>query len=152
MGEIKVEYRGETITYREDINRWTWQGARGDGLISLPAARQSIDKALGGEKGKPKFKRREALYSDGYYHPFELVEVTSQDDDFHFWVKKDKERMKSHESSLFANTPINQEKISQIQALIDEANQLHQKARAIRASMQRFTEWLNEQEKQGDGN
>jgi predicted deacetylase len=60
--------------------------------------------------------------------------------------------MKSHESSLFANTPINQEKISQIQALIDEANQLHQKARAIRASMQRFTEWLNEQEKQGDGN
>jgi hypothetical protein len=149
MDEIKIEYRGETITYREDINRWTWQGARGDGHISLAAARQSIDKALGGEKGKPKFKRREALYSDGYWDTFKLVEVTSQDNDY-YWVKIGKERKKLHRMSLFADSPENQEKISQIQALIDEANQLHQKARAIRASMQRFTEWLNEQEKQGD--
>jgi hypothetical protein len=34
MDEIKIEYRGETITYREDINRWTWQGANSDKVES----------------------------------------------------------------------------------------------------------------------
>lgn len=147
MSDIEVEYRDETITYDEYGNVWMWQGAR-SGLISLTAARASIDRAIDGVKDKPKFKKRKAIFS--YYgSDYIEVEVTSRKDN-KFWILlqrqgKGKRSCESAEN-LYADTPENREKIEQQAAKEEERSRLQEEAHAIKASMQSFTDWLKEQD------
>lgn len=145
---IQTEYRGETITYNKRDNTWTWQGAR-VGLISLEAAEKSIDRALDGAPERPKFKKRKAILCD--ISSFKDCEVTSQDTDGSFWVSytdrfNRKERTKKPTGDVFADTPENREKISQINDKRQQVEILKEEVNAIKKSLQPLSESLKAEE------
>jgi hypothetical protein len=150
MSEIKVEYRGETIRYREQDNDWTWQG-NGRGLISLEAARKSIDRALDGAPDKPKFQKRKALrLESSYSDSWQEVEVTSVEGD-QFWISyserrgKNKTRKKEYGSRLYADTPENRDAIARWRELKAEEKKLKEQVEATVTGMQVFKAWLAQQ-------
>lgn len=152
MSNITFEYRGETVTYNENTDDWSWGGGRD--YAKPEGARKAIDRMHGdGEDGKPKFKPRAALLSDSYaaarYEPCTVTGDAGAEYSSHsYWIAVGKKRTKQRDSYLFADTPTNREKATKIAELEKQRKLLSEQQDDLRRKLETFTDWLKAQEKE----
>lgn len=148
---IRKTYRDVEIVYVESDDKWNFTvNGRERNLESLAKAKESIDRALDREVRERPWKPFEAWYENRYGSTeYQKVRVTSEADrDYgrrQFWISKEikpkyagdktNKKEKVGMDYLFAATPENDERISQVTSLREQAEKLYAEASTLRSQL-----------------
>lgn len=136
----EIEYKGETIYFREDAELWVWR-ADGFSHAKLQRVKDRIDKSL-----KVEFEATEAWVDTG--GQWFKVRVTSQAEglDYHreheYWTTGPHGRAKRSARYLMAVVPDNEQIIERIQALRQQIKVMEEQVRESEQELVPFEQWL----------
>jgi hypothetical protein len=125
---IKVEYKGEEITFVEHLDKWAWKGELNP---SLTALKKKIDKSQ-----KVEFDRVE-VYVKAYNSIYPAT-ATSKTEDGLFWVVRADDGKREKVADIRAKTEENDRLYQRYLGIGEEINRLVVERKQVIDSMEPF--------------
>lgn len=137
MQEIKTEYRGFDLIYRNTEDKWSIGGDTGKDrrlFEKLSDIKIYIDEIL-----KDKFVRFNVFLRDTFGDKFEMVTITSKVDDKHFWImNKDQVRQKVSINYIYTKSYENEKLIDAIEIISNQIEDLKDQKEALIRGMEKY--------------
>ena len=125
---VEIKYKNETINFSKYDGQWQWKDFS---KADIKEVKAYIDKAH-----KKELLNITAITHD-YRSGYKVVTVTSKANNDVCWVV-DKDKQRSKESYLYANTPENWGHIEEMKKIDAEIKVLQEKKRGIEAKISKF--------------